>query len=291
MRDKILITGAGGKLGHALIKRIGAEHIYGLDLYTDSLKGILDANHIFTVKDFESKKIPLDEIKVIIHCAFARSQDGAALASSIDFSRDIFIAAVENNIPGVINISSQSIYGIYRDTPSTEDGSIDPMDMYAVAKYACEKLAKEISKNTKTKIASLRLASLIGPEFSERVVYKMVDAAVKTKNIKVVGGKQVFSFLNIVDAADGIAAMLNTKPNKWSEVYNLATDERYTIKEMADQIADVVKGTVVDFTPSETHQSIKTNPNKFLNDFCWHAKLKLRDSIVGIYNTISGVQK
>lgn len=289
MRNKILITGAGGKLGHALINRIGAKSVYGLDLNADFLKNILPDENIFSLQDFD--KIPFDEIKTIIHCAFARSQDGAALASSIDFSQKIFNVAVKNNIPSVINISSQSIYGIYREVPSTEDGTVDPMDMYAVAKYACEKLAFEIAKNTKTKITSLRLASLIGPQFPERVVYKMIDSAIKTKTIKVIGGTQIFSFLNILDAAEAIATMLKTDSTKWSDIYNLATDERYTIKEMADEIANVVENTNVDLTPAETHQSIQTNPNKFLQDFGWRAKANLHTSIVDIYKSISKMQK
>lgn len=283
----LLITGASGVLGANLINGLCDTDftIYALGRNLQALQ-----------EKFQNKKnvrlctglddVPLDRVDCVVHCAFARSQNGADLADSIDFSQKIFNTAVQHNIPAVINISSQSIYGAYRETPSTEDGPVNPLDMYAVAKYACEKLSIEISKNTKTKITNLRLSSLIGPEFSERVVYKMIESAIKTKTIKVVGGNQVFSFLDISDAADGIATMLKTSSDKWANVYNLATDERYTILEMANQIADVVKNTNIDFTPAETHQLIQTNPNRFFQDFGWRAKIKLKDAVVKIVQNI-----
>ena len=291
MRCKILITGAAGVLGRDLIRRLGAQNVVGLVRPPNALHDVLPANNVYSLSDFYSNKIPFDDIAVVVHCAFARSQDGASLAQSIDFSRDVFHAAVSNNIPAVINISSQSIYGAYREIPSTEDGPINPMDMYAVSKYACEKLAAEISRGTKTKITNIRLSSLIGPHFPERVVNKMISAAINTGTLKVVGGNQVFSFLDITDASDAIVTMLKTSPKHWRDTYNIATSQHYTILEMANTIADVVGNTDIDFTPSETHQSVKNDTARFAHDFNWRAQKTLRDSVQNIYAHIKTASK
>ena len=287
MIKTVLITGAAGSLGSTIAKLLSAQgyRLFLLDLKKEFLQNRfpdIDENFFCTSEDFEAGRIPMQDIDLIIHCAFARSQQGKDLAASIDFSEKVYRIAVQNNLPAVINISSQSIYGGYREKSSTEDGEIDPLDSYAIAKYACEKLAAQISAGSATKITHIRLASLIGPQFNERLVNKMLKGALQTGKIKIVGGGQVFSFLDIRDAADGIAAMLKVSPEKWHDIYNLGTSQQYTIIELAETIAAQVGKVEIETEPQDIKMQIRLDCSRFATDFTWRAKYLLKDSVKNI---------
>lgn len=287
MIKTILITGAAGSLGSTIANLLAAQdyQLFLLDLKKEFLQQRFpdaDSSTFFDTEDFENGHIPMQDINLIIHCAFARSQQGKDLAASIDFSEKIYQTAVQNNIAAVINISSQSIYGGYREQPSTEDGKINPLDSYAIAKYACEKLAAQISAGSNTKITHIRLASLIGPQFNERIVNKMIASAAQNGKLKIVGGEQVFSFLDIRDAADGIISMLKVSPEKWDNIYNLGTEEQYTIVQLAQTIAQQFGNIQVEIEPQDIKMQIRLDCSRFAQDFAWQAKYKLTDSVINI---------
>lgn len=290
----LLITGGAGKLGRTIVSALGTGkwNILVLDLLPkDVLKQIftnLDAENLFSIQDFYADKVPFQNIDAVVHCAFARSQEGKDLAKSIDFSKEIFTHSVKYKVPKVINISSQSLYGGYRTEPSKETDDINPLDMYAVAKYACELLGRQISENSNTKIINVRLASLIGPQFPERFVYKMANYALNNGSIKIVGGNQVFSFLDIQDAADGICCILNSEKDltKIHDVYNLGGQSDYGIDYVADTIAGIIGNVKIDKEPADIKQSIKLDSSRIKQDFGWQAKKSLKDSMQVIIDTL-----
>lgn len=288
---KILITGAGGILGSSVVNVLPEEK-YDIYILSSKKEFIFtkfagrNNIHFLETFDFGNEADFLKDIDIILHCAFARLQDGAALAQSIDFSEKVFKLAVQYRIPKVINISSQSIYGAYRDIVSTEDDKINPLDSYAIAKYACERLADNISKNTQTQITSVRLASLIGPQFKERLINKMIINAKNNGIIKVVGGKQIFSFLDIRDAVDGIVSIIKAHDKKWKNVYNLGTAEQYSIMQIAEEITSVIPNTKIELEEQNINTQIRLDCSRFTVDFNWHAKYKLLDSIKNIIENI-----
>lgn len=291
----ILVTGAGGVLGSSFINALlpSEYKIYALDLKKEFMSArIKPQGHIsfFDTEDLKNGTVPLSNVDLILHCAFARTQQGADLTASIDFTESIFKLAAQHKVKGVINISSQSIYGNYRENPSVETDVANPLDMYAVSKYACEKISRYFS-NRDTKISNVRLASLIGPQFSERLVNKMLKFAVENKRMNVVGGEQIFSFLDIRDAVSGLMAMCAVEPDLWKEVYNLGNNENYSILVLAQTIQQVVQTRKsfkvdIDFAPQDIKMKIKLNNDLFFKDFNWKAKNKLADTITYIYDSL-----
>ena len=285
---KVLVTGAGGVLGQALIGKLyhcmPGIAVAALDINKENLSMLFPEADAFDVCDFQQEKIPFEELDAIIHCAFARSQKGEALAGSIGFTKQIFDLAVRYNVPKVINISSQSIYGSYREQDSAENSPIDPVDAYAVAKYACEKLSEAIFAGSACLMTNVRMASLIGVQYQERIIYKMTKYALQTGKIKIVGGSQLFSFLHLQDAADGLITLLKSPMKKWDAVYNLGTAEQYDIKTLARTIAEIVenktgKKVEIDVESSDIKHAIPLDVSKFKRDFGWEAKISLRESV------------
>ena len=90
-----------------------------------------------------------------------------------------------------------------------------------------------IFRDSDTRYTSIRLASLIGPGFDIRVVSKFVKSAFENKTIKIVGGKQIFEFLDVRDAAGALISLISSNDVKWSPIYNLGNMERMKIIEIA----------------------------------------------------------
>lgn len=292
MTKTILITGAIGILGSNLIKELSTKDDYkilALDLNKDKLRTkFANYNNVFIIdeSDLENNKHKID---IIVNCGFARSKLGHALISSINFAEKIFKFANNFQIPKVINISSQSVYGSYREIYSKETDDLDPIDNYAIAKFTCEKLSTFYSTPL-TQITNIRLASLIGPEFDERIVTKLLNNAIRDNLISLSGGTQRFSFLDIRDAVSGLIALIENSSKNWKNIYNLGTKENYTIIDLANYIANFVnkacEGNVkISLSKSEILQSILLDNSLFCNDFNWQPKFTIEDSIRNIYES------
>lgn len=292
---KILITGAGGILGSSLINSLKDTEffIYALDLSKNAMiSKIYPRENIVYCDDLDCSEISFINIDAIVHCAFSRSQNGDQLASSIDFTEKVFQKAIEHKVKKIINISSQSVYGSYRLSPSLETDIVNPLDAYALAKYSCEKIATILGQNTETQITNIRLASLIGPQFPERIVNKMIKSAQETSTINIIGGQQVFSFLDLRDAVSGLVCMLKNLDKKWKNVYNLGNKNTYSIVSLAETIANCIQeknnSSKVNISINEKDilLQIRLNTSLMEKDFLWSAKYSLKDTIEHILGNL-----
>lgn len=290
---QVMVTGASGVLGRALVQELlkrkrrvlavtRCVERFSCDESDTELLNVVSWGDVF------AKRIDTEGLSVVIHCGFSRSQNGADLASSMNLSEKLFRWATDNSIPSLINISSQSIYGKWRNVPSKEDDLVDPLDAYALAKLACERLGENITKDSATVFSSIRLASLIGPEFEERIVFKMLRGALCAEKISIIGGKQEFSFMDIRDAVSGILQMLEVDSSLWRPLYNLGTEDCYSIVQLAETIKSVVfnntnKTVLITVRPEDINLKTALNCDLFKHDFSFVSKYDLVDSVEYIY--------
>ena len=287
MLKNLLITGGAGALGRSLIGKLCSNDsdaaLTVLDLDKEVMrKNIANAEtmNLFDLQDFEAGLIDFSNIDCIVHCAFARSQAGSALAQSIDFTRRIFESAAAAGVKRVINISSQSVYGNYRPTASSEKSPVDPHDLYGVAKYSCEKIGEVIFAGKNTQFVSVRMASLVGLPYPERIINKMVKFALAGNKIKIVGGSQLFSFLHIEDAACALALLAGTPVENLQGLYNLGTAECYDINKLAAVIAETIeaktgRGITIETEEADVKYSIPLDVAAFTRDLQWNARIAL----------------
>ncbi len=247
----ILITGAGGFLGRYLIEALVSESRYKIlafDLTTELLKKRFtqfEQIEFYENADFLNKNIPFDQVNLIIHCAFSRSSEGKALAGSLDFTKKMLLASEQHNIQSFINISSRCVYGQNPDTPWTEQTIVYPDSMYALAKYSSELMTNQIASTTDLNCTNIRLAGLNSPGLDERITSIFIKKIIDRQPIKIIGGKQNFSFLDIRDAANGIVALINnSNPEEWQDIYNFGPPHTHSIIELADMIAEASKNYV-----------------------------------------------
>lgn len=251
---RVVITGAGGFLGRSLTNRLIADpQITVLALTSHPEKMPVCGNLIVCgIDDFFSGRQSFRPEDILIHCAFPRTASGPEFASGLRYVTAVLEKAEEAMIQGVINISSQSVYNAKRAEPARETDAVCPEGGYAIGKFAQELMASGICRHVP--VTNVRLASLIGPGFDQRLTNKMVNYALTSGKLSVKRNSQRFGFLDVEDAVSGIWALLKKSPEKWHPVYNLGASREYSLLELANIVKTVVQsesGQEVEITVTE----------------------------------------
>lgn len=289
----VIITGAGGFLGKNLIKRCVEQEKIGVIAVTRQKDILLQrykeyGNCIDILATNELDKIQWKNVDAILNCAFPRNDDGVQMADGLDFITKIITKAVHGGIKAVINISSQSVYSQKRTEAATEATQLNLETKYAVGKYAIELFINSICKNIFH--TNLRMASLIGVGFDQRITNKLVDQIVKGNNLNIIGGNQVFGFMDVRDAVDGIIKVLNSNMENWKEIYNFGTNEQHALSEIAEMVSTIGekymdKKITVDYQDSTEWKNSSMRCDLFFKDFSWHPRFMLSDTIEEIFES------
>lgn len=248
-RKKIVITGASGFLGSHLVGRLKDNErykVYALSSKPDDLKEKLGGENVeYIHKDLLDAEMMVDSI--VINCAYPRNSTGTAIADGLRYIQRVFERAVGNDAAAIINISSQSVYSQQRTEAATEETPVCLESPYAVGKYAVELMLESICKGRKTRYTSLRMASLIGPGFNQRIVNRFLIQAYSGETLQASISSQRFGFLDVEDAVSAIVSRCDTIHAQWRPVYTVGNSESYTIKEIVDCIKRVFEEKGIDF--------------------------------------------
>lgn len=179
----------------------------------------------------------------IVHAAFCRKSKGQPLAESITFSRAVFQSAVFAQAAGIINISTQAVYGGTNGLNATEESAPSPEYLYSLAKYSSEQILEGVAGGRGYQsYTSLRMASLMGVSSNQsptNVLSKFIENALAGKDISIVGGTQRFSFLDVEDAAACVLALLRRPADSWKHIYNVTPDAQVNIVDMGHLVANL----------------------------------------------------
>lgn len=292
-KNTIMITGAGGFLGGELLNQIIEDTDYFAVAITSQPHKLYDKFGkkrlvCYSFEDINKNAINWKDIDVIVHCAFARSYDAKSLAEAIKITNNLFVTAKEMGVKSIINISSQSAYGQINKAPWKEDFSLSPDSLYAMAKYSTEKLLENVIYNESIWGTNIRLSSLLGVGFDVRLVNKFVIQALKEEPIKIVGGNQKLSFMDIRDAASGILALMKTDCKKWKKVYNLGCEWRHSIIEIAEIVKEIAKeynkNVKIVIEEKDVYLDSGMDSTLFYKDTGWKPKYNMKDIVKNIFN-------
>ncbi len=290
--QKILITGANGALAKKVIDEFLTDDNF--EIYASTRCPETCRNAKKEVKYISNDSLlntdVLKNIDYVLHCAFPRNYEAVDMFSAMNFFEKLLNTSIEKGVKNFVNISSQSIYGNYRNHPSTELEA-SPSDIYALTKYSCEHLGLAVAKNSNIKFANIRLASLIGNEFPERVINKMIKFAFEKYAITVQNDKNVFGFMHIDDAAKGLYKFIaNSNPEMWKPVYNFGV--KSNCNENLEYIASVIrelfsgKNMKIDITVNTCEKPDKLclmDSSSFYGDAKWEPQITLKNAIEKIF--------
>lgn len=299
----VLITGAGGFLGGELIEQLSQKANYKIIALTSNKDKVMtrfsniDNLECFNIEEWKRGVLPLSEIDTLIHCAFARGYRlTQEIAESLQFTNELFRTAFEKKVLNIINISSQAVYGKTNKPLWEEKTPVAPESVYGISKYASELLGNNISimSGNQTKSTNLRLASLTGGKegLKLEVISKFVDKALKSETIKIIGGKQIFSYIDVRDAAAGIISLLSINSKEWKNVYNLGSNKRYCIVDIARLVAEVAKeytnnSVSIQIEYKDIYLDVGMDASLFYQDTQWRPQHEMRDTIKTLFEYLN----
>ncbi len=286
---EIAITGAGGFLGTELLRQLSAFKDITVTAFTFDFERerttFIRSKNIFPVDNSEVADFDFSDTDVLINCAFPRNTDDAGFAEGLIFLQRVIEKAAGDGVGAVINISSQSVYSQQRREPANEDSPIITESKYAVGKYFSELFVNSVCR--KIRHTNLRMASLIGAGFNQRITNKFAMEVRDGEQITISGGNQLFGFLDVRDAASGIIAAALSDCG-WAEAYNLGTNEAYRLLDIATEAVSVGRSFGYSApdpisNESENWQNSALDCNKFQNEFSWHPKYDLKATLSEIF--------
>jgi len=305
----VLVTGAGGLIGGALIRTLQAlneKYAYSIDIIAltrSRPERIDDANcNIFYIHDVRRPLTIKDNVDYIIHCAavtksleMAQNPVGVINNEFIG-TNNILTFATEKQIKSIVYLSSMEVYGVTNGEAvyATEDfqGYIDlksPRSCYPQSKRMSECLCQCYHSQYGVPVKIARLAQTFGAGVSfedTRVFAQFAKNAVSGKNIELhTDGKSRGNYCYISDTVRGLfTILLNGEPGG---VYNVSNpDSSITIRQMANMLANKVfngKISVMVDIPSNVSKlgyapdSNITLSSKKLEALGWKSKYSLSD--------------
>lgn len=257
MRENILLTGATGLIGSALLRKLvmdgnsvtcpirnreKAKGLFGKEIYDK-------VNWIETVLETYLTDME-DEFEYIIHCAsptaskYFVSNPVETLYFNISTTTAIMEYAKRHSVKGVLFLSSLESYGTVTDNDIviTEDyqGYVNPLEVrssYNIAKRTCECICHAYSQEYKVPVKVVRLTQIISSKVGQedmRVYAQFARSAAKGEDIVLhTDGTSARQYLYIDDAVDAIIlVLLKGLPG---EVYNVANEDTYiSVRDMAE---------------------------------------------------------
>lgn len=255
---KIVITGASGFLGYNLVKALkgkGKYSIHALSSNGDELQSRNKNKYIqYHHKDIIFSDVGKSILKdaIVVNCAFPRNSTGVGMADGLTYIQKFFDRSKQVRAKAVINISSQSVYSQKRKEIATEETPVCLESPYAVGKYSTELMLDSVCQETDILYTNLRMASLIGPGFDQRIVNRFVKQALQKMPVRVIRSKQLFGFLDIEDAVNALISLIEIPAENWKTIYTVGNGQGYSIEEIVEAVGIVLKKNGIPFMDIST---------------------------------------
>jgi nucleoside-diphosphate-sugar epimerase len=132
-----------------------------------------------------------------------------------------------------IYLSSSMVYGQFKKKIVTEQEICNPLGIYAALKFGSEKLVEGYNQVFNLPYTIIRPSALYGQRcISGRVVQKFIEAALKGKELNVVGdGKEFLDFTYIDDFIQGVYLSMTNKKSL-NETFNITYGKSRSLIEL-----------------------------------------------------------
>ena len=265
---RMLVTGAGGFIGHHLVSRLVAEGFWvrGADIKYPSFEP--SAAHEFVIADLRDRQRCLrvaEGIEHVYHLAanmggvgFIQAQKAEIMYDNTLIDFNMLEASRLQNISRFLYASSACVYPHYRQNlaevvPLKEEDAYpaDAEDGYGWEKLFAERQCRHYWEDYKLETRIVRLHNIFGPfgtyeggrEKSPAAVCRKVALANDGEGIEVWGdGEQTRSYCYIDDCLEGIRRMMQSN---YREPLNIGQDRLISINELVDIVAKIAGKRVI----------------------------------------------
>ena len=238
----VLVTGSEGLIGKELSRKLEERRINVVGYDIKNGQDILDQVRLDKI---------ISDVEGVIHLA--------AVSRVVAGYNDPYTAVVTNVI-GTANIldiirrknptcwmifgSSREVYGESGHTVKESDPQ-RPVNVYGASKSAGEYLSLCYGNNYKLRTFVVRFSNVYGGlnDHPDRVVPRFFNQALTNSDITVYGGNQVFDFVHLSDAVEGLIKLIQKIINNEKleyRVFHFLTGKSISLIELSDKIIKLI---------------------------------------------------
>lgn len=294
---KSLVTGGAGFIGSHIVDRLvkmGHEVVVIDNESADAEQFYWNDkahNYNLDIRDYEKTRPLYEGVNYVFHLA-AESRIGPAIANPINAvslnclgTCVVLQCARESGVEKLMYSSTSSGYGM-NSYPNVETQPDDCLNPYSVSKIAGEKLCTMYTDLFGLKTIIFRYFNVYGERAPKRGQYAPVIGIFFRQRaagepLTIVGdGEQRRDFVHVSDVvnANVMAAISNSDPDVFGQVYNVGNGVNYSINEIANVISD----NQINIPPriGEARTSLADN-SKLKSTFGWEPQVNLLEWIKG----------
>jgi UDP-glucose 4-epimerase len=170
----------------------------------------------------------------------------------------ILTAARANGVARIINLSSAAAYGSsgFRNMPLDEETACDPVSLYAITKFASEKVAARLAALWQCEMISVRLSAVFGPWERTTEVrdtlspQAQIFAAMQAGRDAILPRPGVRDWIYAPDVAEAVTLLIEAaKPRH--RLYNISTGVEWPALQWGQELAALHSGFVCRLAKSE----------------------------------------
>jgi GDP-D-mannose 3',5'-epimerase len=313
-QKRILVTGAGGFIGHHLVKRLKSDGhwVRGADIkYPEYEPTASDAFEILDLRKAENCLLATrGGIDEIYNLAADMGGIGYIIAYLANISRNNILinahmleASRQNGVQRFLFSSSACVYNQSKQQDATvtalreEDAHpADPEPGYGWEKLFAEELCRYYYKDYGFETRIVRFHNVYGPlgtyeggkEKAPAAICRKIALSEEHGKIEVWGdGEQTRSFMYVDDCVEGLIRIM---ASDYREPLNLGTDELVTINELVDLVAGVAGKRISKHHNLSAPQGVRgrNSDNSRLRDVLgWEPSIQLKRGLAATYDWIA----